>query len=137
MSPRATDNSTKIAAWFINWREREMVAKRTKSEHFGTFEGKPIFLTEDTMKRILGLLAVFGTLTVLQPDGNVKFYATFPMGGTQMSVLELDTGRTWMIRASDERGNAGNVIDYDNGGIYQWNTTDGCRRCGGSQRWEE
>ena len=89
------------------------------------------------MRRFLALLAVLGTLTVLQPDGSVKFYATFPVGGTQMSVLELDTGRTWMIRTSDELGNTGTVIDYDSGEIYQWNTTDSCRRCGGLQRWEE
>jgi hypothetical protein len=84
----------------------------------------------------LVLLAVLGTLSIVQPDGSVKFYATFPMGGTQMSVLELDTGKTWMIRTSDERGNAGTVINHDSGDIYQWNTTDGCRRCGGWQ-WEE
>ena len=44
------------------------------------------------------LLAVLGALSIVQPDGSVKFYATFPMGWTQMSVLELDTGKTWMIR---------------------------------------
>jgi hypothetical protein len=83
------------------------------------------------------LLAVLGTLAIVQPDGSVKFYATFPMGGTQMSVLELDTGKTWMIRTSDEHGNTGTVIDYDSGDIYQWDTTDGCRRCGGWQQMEK
>ena len=89
------------------------------------------------MKRIFGLLAILGTLTVMQPDGSVKFYATFPMGGTQMSVLDLDTGRTWMIRKSDAHGNTVDIIDYDSGEIYNWNTSDGCIQCGGLQRWEE
>ena len=91
------------------------------------------------MKRIFGLLAILGTLTVMQPDGSVRLYATFPMGGTQMSVLELDTGKTRMIRQRGEHGNAGEIIDYDNGDIYYWNSTDGCRRCGdsGSERRNE
>jgi hypothetical protein len=82
------------------------------------------------MKRIFGLLAILGTLTVMQPDGSVKVYATFPMGGTQMSVLELDTGRTWMIRKSDAHGNTVDIIDYDNGEMVHLNTTDGCTKCG-------
>ena len=89
------------------------------------------------MRKFPALLAMLGTLTVMQPDGTVKLYATFPMGGTQMSVLELDTGRTWMIRERGEHGNAGEIIDYDNGDIYHWNTTDGCRRCGDWQREED
>jgi hypothetical protein len=113
------------------------VATRRKSERFGTFGGKRISLTGDSIKRILGGLAVFGTLTVLQPDGNVKFYATFPMGGTQTIIAELDTSKTWMVNNWDERGNGGNVIDYDNGQIYHWNYTDGCRRCGDRQRQTE
>lgn len=89
------------------------------------------------MKRILGLLSLLGTLAVMQPDGSVKVYATFPMGGTQMSVLQLDTGRTWMIRTSDERGNTVDIIDYDKGEMVHWNTADGCRRCADRQREEE
>ena len=81
-------------------------------------------------KNMVALFALLGTLAIMQPNGSVKLYATFPMGGTQMSVLELDTGKTWMIRESGVHGNAGEIIDYDSGEIYQWNTTDGFRRCG-------
>ena len=42
MPARVTGKSTKIAAWFINWREKATAAKKTKSEHSGTFEGKQI-----------------------------------------------------------------------------------------------
>jgi hypothetical protein len=86
--------------------------------------------------RNFACLVILGTLAIMQPDGDMKFYATFPMG-TQMSVLELDSGRTWMIRATDERGSSGTVTDYDNGDMYRWNTTDGCRRCGDWQQWEK
>ena len=89
------------------------------------------------MKRIIGLLSLLGTLAVMQPDGSVKVYATFPMGGTQMSVLDLDTGRTWMIRKADAYGNTVDVIDYDSGETYRWNTTDGCRKCGIGKQMEE
>jgi hypothetical protein len=89
------------------------------------------------MRKFLALLALLGTLAVMQPDGTVKHYVTFSMGGTQMSVLELDTGRTWMIRERGEHGNAGEIIDYDNGDIYHWSTTYGCRRCGDRQREED
>jgi hypothetical protein len=89
------------------------------------------------MRKFHALLALLGTLTVVQADGSVKLYATFPMGGTQMSVLELDTGRTWMIRERGDHGNAGEIIDYDNGDIYHWNTTDGCIRCGDRQRQDD
>ena len=89
------------------------------------------------MKRILGLLSLLGTLAVMQPDGSVKTYATFPMGGTQMSVLDLDTGRTWMIRKADAHGNTVDVIDYDSGETYRWNTTDGCRKCQEGNQMEE
>ena len=81
------------------------------------------------MKRLLGSLALLGTLTILQPDGEVKFYSTFPMGN-QLSILELDTGRTWMIHSWDDRGNQGDIIDYDKSQIYHWNYSDGCQRCG-------
>ena len=42
------------------------------------------------------------SLTVLQPPGSVQFYATFPRGGTQMNILEPDTGQTGMIRERSE-----------------------------------
>ena len=71
------------------------------------------------MKRIFALLSLLGTLAVMQPDGRVKTYATFPMGETQMSVLEVDTGRTWMIRKSDAHGNTVDIIDYDHGETYR------------------
>jgi hypothetical protein len=91
---------------------------------------------EDTMKGILGLLAILGTLTVLQPSGEVRLFATFPMG-SQVSLLDLDTGRTWMVHSRGERGNQGDIIDYDNGEIYHWDYTDGCRRCGDWLQHEE
>ena len=89
------------------------------------------------MRKFPALLAMLGTPTVMQPDGTVKLYATFPLGGTQMSVLELDTGRTWMIWERGEHGNGGEITDYDNGDIYHWNTTHGCRRCGDRQRQDD
>ena len=58
---------------------------------------------------MVALFAVLWTLAIMQPNGSVKLYATFPMGGTQMSVLELDTGKTWMIRESGVHGNAGQI----------------------------
>jgi hypothetical protein len=137
MLQKAADKSARIVACFIKWRSKDTAAKRTRSRRFGTFEGVRISGPEDTMKRIIGLLGLLGTLAIMQPDGTVKRYATFPMGGTQMSVLELDTGKTWMIRKSDVHGSTGDIIDYDNGDIYHWNTTDGCRRCGDRQRQEE
>jgi hypothetical protein len=81
------------------------------------------------MKRILILLALLGTLTILQPNGEMKFYNTFPMGN-QVSILDLDTGKTWMIHSWGERANQGDIIEYDTGEIYRWNFSDGCRQCG-------
>jgi hypothetical protein len=81
------------------------------------------------MKRILEMLAVLGTLTILQPNGQMKLYTTFPMEN-QVSILDVDTGRTWMIHSWGEHGNQGDIIDYDKGEIYRWNYSDGCRRCG-------
>jgi hypothetical protein len=93
-------------------------------------------LKEETMKRILGLLAVLGTLTILQPNGEMKLYATFPMGN-QVSIVDPDTGRTWMIHAWGEYADRGDIIDYDKGEIYRWNYSEGCRKCGDWQRQEE
>jgi hypothetical protein len=83
------------------------------------------------MKAILALFSILGVLAVLGPDGNTRFYATFPMGN-QVSILEIDSGRTWMIHARDESGNSGDLIDYDKGEVYYWNYNDGCSRsCSG------
>ena len=54
-----------------------------------------------------------------------------------MSVLDLDTGRTWMIRKADAHGNAVDVTDYDSGETYRRNTNDGCRKCGDGKQTEE
>jgi len=97
----------------------------------------PIKKSPGKAKELGVLFAVLGTLAVTQPDGTVKFYATFPLGGTQMSVLELDSGKTWMIRESGVHGKAGDIIDYDSGEIRHWNYTDGSIRCGGLQHGEE
>ena len=93
-------------------------------------KNEPIKKSPGKTKNMVALFALLGTLAVMQPNGNVKLYATFPMGGTQMSVLDLDTGKTWMIRESGVQGNAGEIIDYDSGEIYHWNHTDGSSRCG-------
>jgi len=98
---------------------------------------KPIKKSPRRMKNLFVLFALLGTLAVTQPDGTVKFYATFPLGGTQVSVLELDSGKTWMIRESGVHGKAGDIIDYDSGEIRHWNYTDGSIRCGGLQHGEE
>jgi hypothetical protein len=76
------------------------------------------------------LFAVLGTLAVTQPDGKVKFYWTYPMGGPQTSVMEFDSGKTWMIRESRGLGQAGGIIDYDSREIRYWNYADGCKRYG-------
>lgn len=91
---------------------------------------KPIKKSSGKTKNMVALFALLGTLAVMQPNGNVKLYATFPMGGTQMSVLDLDSGKTLMIRESGVPCNAGEIIDYDSGEIYHWNYTDGQKRCG-------
>ena len=98
---------------------------------------EPIKKSLRKTKNMVVLFTLLGTLAITQPNGNVKLYATFPMGGTQMSVLDLDTGKTWMIRESGVQGNAGEIIDYDSGEIYHWNYTDGYRRCGDWKREEE
>ncbi len=97
----------------------------------------PIKKSPGKAKELGVLFAVLGTLAVTQPDGTVKFYATFPMGGTQMSVMEVDSGKTWMIRKTGGLGNAGEIVDYDSGQIRFWNYTDGPRSCGGLLQEEE
>jgi hypothetical protein len=85
---------------------------------------------ENLIKPVFALLAVPGTLTVLEPDGEVKFYATFPIGRNQLDIMALDRGNIWSMQKWDGRSNAGNIIDYDKGQIYHWNYIDGCSTCG-------
>jgi hypothetical protein len=87
------------------------------------------FQRELNMKIFFALLSTLGMLAVTNPDGNTRFYATFPIGN-QVSILEIDTGRTWMIHASGVNGKSGDIIDYDNREIHYWKYEDGCLRCG-------
>jgi hypothetical protein len=88
------------------------------------------------MKAFLAILSLLGTLAVMDSNGSTRLYATFPMGN-QVSVLEIDTGRTWMIHARDENGNSGDIIDYDTGDVYLWNYNAGCRGCDNWKHMEE
>jgi|GEM_PF-3518571 len=117
--------------------EEKMRTEAISHEEPAMEDHKPIKKSPRRMESLFVLFAVLGTLAVTQPDGTVRFYATFPMGGTQMSVMELDSGKTWMIRESGVHGMAGEIIDYDSGEIRHWNYTDGLRSCGGLQHGEE